>query len=356
MILPGILSLVLCLWPQDPVGRWCTVSAAGPSVPDRTVASVTAEVGPAMERVRAVFPDLPRTPFRIVLHRDAGDLPPVLRPFHHEGSPGFALLGRHEIHLLVEAADGAPAGLRAVLVHELVHEFLDQANERLGVRLPRWFHEGLAQVIAGDTYLGVSEELIVWRAATQQLLPFYELADGFPRDPLLLRIAYAQSYSFVAWLERRLGRADLIELARSVDKDKSIELALVHATGRSTAALQDEWRDHVLHGSGASWRVLLQQFFALSMVLALPLLALAMIRRQRADRLARERLQDAETAEAPMPEADLLPEDGDPDEFERDGDPPDDDATAPDQEERGDGDRPGDPPATPDRPDSRQQF
>ncbi len=321
VILPGILSLVLAFGPQQPAGPWCTVSAASPDVPDRAVAVVQAEVSPALARVREVFRDLPKQPFRIIVHPDATELPPDLRLAHHEGSPGFALLGRNEIHLLLAETNATTSGLRAVLVHEMVHELLHQACEPWGHRIPRWFHEGLAQVVAGDTYLGSSEEMIVWRAATQQLLPFSELGDGFPAEPQLLKIAYAQSYSYVAWLERQVGLAGLVAMARSVDKDRSFDLALVHATDRSTAVLLEDWTDHVLHGSGASWRVMLQQFFGVSMILSLPLLALAMIRRQRADRLAADRLERADAA-LPLPIRDELPEDDGGDDDELDNDEP----------------------------------
>ncbi len=73
--------------------------------------------------------------------------------------------------------------------------------------------------------------------------------------------------------------------------------AMVAATDRPTAALQDAWRDHVLHGSGAAWRSLFEQFFSISMVLALPLLAMALIKRLRVDHAARERLIRAEREE-----------------------------------------------------------
>lgn len=274
------------------------------------MAAVRAQVGPALARARVDFPDLPREPFRIVVHRNADALPPALEVVHHEGSPGFALLGQHEIHILFDETNDTPSGPRAVLVHEIVHELLHQACEPFGARVPRWFHEGLAQLIAGDTYLGASEEMIVWRAATDQLLPFSQLEEAFPHRPLELRVAYAQSYSFVAWLDREIGRPKLLAMVRSIDAERSLDLAMVHATDRPTAQLFDAWRDHVLHGSGATWRSLLQQFFALSMILALPLLAMAMIRRQQADRAARARLERAESeAPVPMPEPDELPED-----------------------------------------------
>lgn len=298
MILPGILTLLLCCSTQAPGNGLVTVAAATSKVPAEAVARVEAEVGPALRTLAPYFRAETAQPFRVVVHEGGDDLPPMLSAMHHEGSPGFAILSRHEIHLMLAEVAANGRGLLPVLVHEFVHELLDQACGRNGRRIPRWFHEGLAQTLAGDTYLGASEEMIVWRAATDQLLPFFELEDRFPEGHRALAVAYAQSYSFVSWLVRTRGADQVLAIARAVDDETSLDSALVRSTGKSTAALHAAWRDHLVHGSGAAWRALLSEFFSLSLVLLLPVLAIAMIRRMKADRIARDRLVRAERDEA----------------------------------------------------------
>lgn len=298
MILPGILSLLLCCGTQGPAGGRVTVAAAGPEVPAQAVAAVEREVEPSLQALANAFPGAPKQPFRILLHGSRADLPPFLQAMHHEGSPGFALLARHEIHLLLHEISANGRGLRPVVVHELVHELLDQHCGQNGRYLPRWFHEGLAQHLAADTYLGASEDMIVWRAATQQLLPFGDLEADFPASRHFTSIAYAQSDSFVSWLAHEYGVKALLEMASAVDAETTLDRAMVRVTRKSTAALFDAWTDHVIHRSGAAWRTLLQQFFSISMVLALPLLAMALVRRLRVDRVARDRLIAAEREDA----------------------------------------------------------
>jgi hypothetical protein len=109
--------------------------------------------------------------------------------------------------------------------------------------------------------------MIVWRAAMGRLLPFYELEDRFPTERSALAAAYAQSYSFVSWIERAYGVDAIIDMARAVNEDTSLDLAMVHATGKPTAALHDAWREHLVHGSGAAWRAAFAEFFSLSLVL-----------------------------------------------------------------------------------------
>lgn len=298
MFLPALLSLLVFCSTQEPASGPITVAAASEEVPAEAVAFVQEEAGPILQSMQATFGLKEVRPFRVTLHASGADLPHVLSAMHHEGSPGFALLSRHEVHVMLREAAQNPRGLRSVLIHEIAHELLDQACGAHGKRIPRWFHEGLAQTLAGDTYLGASEEMIVWRAATGNLIPFYELEQRFPDGRLALSIAYAQSFSFVSWLARERGISAVIELARAVDTDITLEHALVHSTGRSTEWLNEQWRQHLVHGSGAAWRSALSEFFPLSLVLLLPVLALALIRRLKADGVARERLIQNERQEA----------------------------------------------------------
>jgi hypothetical protein len=188
--------------------------------------------------------------------------------------------------------------MRGVLVHELVHELLDQFVAPHGSVIPRWFHEGLAQAIAGDIYLGAREEDLVLRAAAGRLLPFGDLRSGFPEEPTELRTAYAQSYSYVAWLQQQYGLDELLTIAKAADDLTSFERALVGRTGLTTFELETGWKDHLQHGSGAVWRVVLNQCFSLALVGALPLLVLALIRRLAADQRAAARMARSEELEA----------------------------------------------------------
>lgn len=298
MILPTVLALSLFCSTQEPMGGAATISAATAEVPAEAISRVRAEVEPSVRELSKVFGLRDVQPFSVIVHQGGAELPQSLTALHHEGSPGFTLLSRREIHLLLREIANNNRGLRTVVMHELAHEMLDQACGTHGSRIPRWFHEGLAQTLAGDTYLGASEEMIVWRAATGQLTPFYELEDRFPSGQLALSIAYAQSYSFVTWLARGYGIEALLGMARSVDEDTTLDHAMVRATGKPTEALHDGWKRHLVHGSGAAWRSVLSDFFPLFMVLILPVLAVAMIRRMKADQAARERMLRQEREDA----------------------------------------------------------
>lgn len=316
MILLAILLMSVCLGAQAPAGEWFTVAAGGPEVAAGMVQRVQDEARFGLAKLQPTFPGLPNQQFQIFVHGSAEDLPAELKAVHHPGSPGFSLPARHEIHILAAETTNDAAGLSVVIAHEIVHELLGQLADPYGEQIPRWAHEGIAQVLTGDTYLGASEENIVWRVTTEQLLPFGSLESDFPRDPVLLKLAYAQSFSYLAWIEREIGRRELIGLIDAIDKDTSFLRALVLATRRTTSELEGEWHDYLLHSSGAQFRSLLSQCFSILMILALPLLALAVSRRMRNETALRRRLEAQEREQPPQspdepytPPVDDYPED-----------------------------------------------
>lgn len=295
VFLPALLMVAVCWGVQQPADPY-TVIRGDADVSAESMSRVADATRRALGALRPRFDGLPRLPFRVVLHSSAASLPANLAAGHHPGSPGMAVLDTREIHLLwqeMRAVQGD--GVASVVTHEVVHILLHELAGAHGSRIPRWFHEGLAQVLAGAPYLGAREEDLIWRATARRLLYFSDLVDDFPRRETDLQLAYAQSWSFVAWLERRYGLDGLLDVIRRIDEDTSFSRALVTVTRESAVGLQDGWSHYLLYGSGARYRVLLDWCFPLSMVLALPLLALAMIRRLRADRRVSQRL-DAQEA------------------------------------------------------------
>jgi hypothetical protein len=261
---------------------------------------VDAEVEAGLRQLEPTLPaaEPGRRPFRTFVHAQRSAMPEALALHLHADSPAFAILGQHQIHIVLGELRRLGANLAGVVRHELVHELLDQHVGRHGRRIPRWFHEGLAQHLAGDTYLGAREEDLLWPGGIRQLHSFGELRGGFPHDRDALQLAYAQSYSYVAWLVRQHGLADLLAIARATDDVTSFEQALVGRLGRSTLQLEEAWRRHLQHGSGASWRLLLDQWFSYCLLAALPILVLALMRRLTAEQRAGRRLAAIEAENA----------------------------------------------------------
>lgn len=291
----------------DRVASMAMVAAgSGDPSPDE-LKLVTAEVERGLARLQPVFPGQPSRRFQVFVHRDRAQLPVALAAMLHEDSPGFALLGRSQVHIVLGEVWRTGSSLSGVVTHELVHELLDQWAGPHGMRVPRWFHEGLAQYLAGDTYLGASEEDLVWRLSARSLPSLQSLAAHFPSQREDLKAAYAISYSYVAWLARGYGVPALLAMVSAIDRDVSLEGALVGATHLTTLQLEDAWRAYLWNGSGAPWRVLFDNCFSLLLLGVLPLLALALMRRLGAEARARERLADP-SKPAPAVASDLHPD------------------------------------------------
>jgi hypothetical protein len=275
-----------------------TVVAGTGGVDASQVANVRAIVAAELPGLVKVFDGKPRQPFFVHVHGGRDALPDALAANLHADSPAFALLGVHQIHIVLGEVRRTGSRLASVVRHELVHELLDQYVAPNGRHVPRWFHEGLAQHLAGDTYLQASEDDLVLRIGTRRLEPFGALRARFPSDSLELRIAYAQSYSYVSWLVREYGLPALLAVARGADDLTPFDNVLAGRLGRPTVELQAAWEDYVLHGSGAPWRVVLDQCFSLCLIAFLPVLVLALMRRLDAERRTARRLADADAREA----------------------------------------------------------
>lgn len=284
-----------------PGGVVVTTEPGDSGVSATAVAHVEELAQRGLARLAPIFAGGPLRPIRIVVHADASSLSPALREDLHAGTAGLALLGADEIHVLLdESVREPPNDLRTVVVHELVHTMLDQYVGEAGPFVPRWVHEGLAQTLSGGPYLGVQEENLLFAVGTRTAFRFSELEHGFPRRDDLLRLAYAQSYSFVAFLVDRLGAAKLVEAARRCRSDHAFHLGLYEVTDDTQARLQEDWENYLLYGSGALARLLLRNCFSFVIILAVPLLAIAVLQRVRRNRWRKELMAEEELTRAAL--------------------------------------------------------
>jgi hypothetical protein len=310
-----LLGWLLPLPAQQPptASPRATVVAGTGEPPAQAVATIDQLVAAELPSLLRIFSAAQvDRPFFVHVHESRAALPAALAAHLDPDSPAFAVLGAHQIHIVWGEVVRMGASPRGVVRHELVHELLDQYAAPHGRQLPRWFHEGLAQHLAGDTYLRASEDDLVWGMGLRRLEPFGALRSRFPTEPSALRSAYAQSFSYVSWLAREYGVAELLAIVRAVGPYTTFEAALVGRTGRSTLQLEDAWRHHVLHGSGAPWRVLLDQCFSYCLIALLPVLVVALIRRLRAEGRAAGELARREAAAAaaePAPPPAEVPQD-----------------------------------------------
>ncbi len=312
------LAAALVLLPsavaQVPAGRaspdatvQVRAKAGDSGVTDRRLRAIEKMAGAGLERLRKWFPGTPKRDITFVIHTDSSSVAADQHRGLQQGVPGFARLQRDEIHLIMaEIKIDPPNDLRTTVAHELVHILLDQYVGKNGLHVPRWFHEGLAQVLAGGRYLDIEEERLATMVRARTYLPFKSLRQSFPvDDPDALALAYGQSYSFVAYLRQEVGLEPLLTAAKACSAEAPFYRVLSEQLDKGLTIFELEWCQFIAD-SGAGFRVILRNCFMLLVVAVVgPLLAFAVARRRNREvalkrQMARQERQEDLLAEAAL--------------------------------------------------------
>ncbi len=141
--------------------------------------------------------------------------------------------------ILVDAKTLATSEGKTTLRHELVHIALG----RLGHGWPRWFQEGVAQMVTQERPFDTEHYSIMAVAmATDRLYPFDVLRDGFPERPASAQLAYAQSREFVSFLYGKYGADGFGELVKQVGDGVVFEQAFARAFHSTISVEENEFR------------------------------------------------------------------------------------------------------------------
>lgn len=240
-------------------------------------------------------------------------------PGEHPPSWAVALAWPDSNLVLVEAHSLVQGDGQLTLRHELVHVALGQ----IGRGWPRWFQEGLAQSLTGERKFRVEHFATLTRAVTQdRVFRFEDLAQGFPRYPDDVAIAYAQSVAFVEFLRERHGGWAFGVLLDRVAAGDAFEKAFGVAFRSPLSVEEKAFRDELPRRY--PWWPLLLSGGTLLWVIGSGLLVVGFVRRRRAFRAWHaeqrrvETLQELASALPARPAAnddvawDYLPLDGTP--------------------------------------------
>lgn len=200
---------------------------------------------------------------------------------------GAALPARQLIVIRVPPGQ-TPNGLEPLLAHELTHVIL-KADYPGHDGWPLWFQEGLAMRESRSE--GVREYLTLSAAALfDRMLSLESLRAGFPAAEADARLAYAQSASFLAFLDASYGRGRFAVLMREL-RGRSFEAAFRAAYGAGIGTAERDWRRWV--NRRFAWVPALTSDAALWLLITLLFLVAIVVRRRRS-RLMRERWEEEE--------------------------------------------------------------
>lgn len=209
-------------------------------------AALAAEIGRLGEAFLRALPPAERpadvSPIRLVIAADEEAFGRLAGGRNPEWAAGL-VLERGRTILLDKRYLGDLGQSGTLLRHELAHVLLDRRAR--GAGLPRWFHEGYAQLRAGEW----SPEHL-WRlgraAWTGSAIPLGELERGFPTGGPRAELAYAESLAAVQVLARDGARwAFLFE---ALEAGQSFAEALQRSQGETPAAFCARFDGSVMPG------------------------------------------------------------------------------------------------------------
>ena len=258
------------------------------------VAKRLAGIRTRLSRPGARPPVLVRTPHRNEFRRVTVEL--------GGGEPAawvaaLAFSTRGIVVLDAQRLEAQPLQRTEIIAHELAHVVMGE----VGPRLPRWYHEGVAQWLAGERMKPEWRRLLSRYAADESLYRFAEIKNFPPESQRGTSIFYAQAHAFVLSINERFGEDVHGKILDRVGAGATFDDAFAEATGVTLESSEDLW-----------WKILASQhswlsfavggisFFQIVAFLAIIAFLIERTRRRRTlARMAAEEAREWPTAEEP---------------------------------------------------------
>lgn len=203
-----------------------------------------------LEKATQILPVAPELPISIYVYPDTISLKEGLSSSSQEWVAGHAS-PEVGVVLVSKSADGSSAlDLERQIPHELMHILQYQVTGEDYKNAPAWFLEGLATY--SETYPNPDLDRILKDAQTRgTLIPFDTLCQVFPVQASEASIAYAQSLSFIKFLEANYGSSLFNEILDLSKSGVSCDQIIKQSTGISTEKLTSNWVASTFPGSNS---------------------------------------------------------------------------------------------------------
>jgi hypothetical protein len=174
-----------------------------------------------------------------------------------------------------------PFNLRITFKHELCHLLLHRHIS--DSNLARWLDEGVCQLVSdgiGEILLDKSWSGLDAAIMAGRTLRLSRLTKTFPGDKASLMLAYEQSKSVVAYIDRQYGSDAILNILEDLKNGETIETASVQSLSLSIYELEKEWLNHM--ESTPRWLVYLaNHIYSIIFFMAAVLTILGFIRHTR---------------------------------------------------------------------------
>ncbi len=184
---------------------------------------------------------------RLYIYPSQSDLQSALRLTGYEWLGGLAYPDIGVILLNIPPTDEAVVKMRRDIPHELTHKALYDLVGATGYDAqPIWLREGLASHFEQSP--DASYALALEEARQENhLIPMSELCHTFPTASEDVILAYAQSQSFIQYLQRTYGWTRVRALIAAYADGLDCSVGATQALGSDLATLEREWRVWLEH-------------------------------------------------------------------------------------------------------------
>jgi hypothetical protein len=205
----------------------------------------------ALQRLSATTQASLEFPLRIVVYASEGDFRSAF-PYLNEWVGGQAFTEAALIVLYAESDAGSLAWtLEQGIPHEISHILFHQATDHPYSSPPTWLNEGLAMYNENASHH--TELALVGRAVQRgELLSLAQISGGFPPDPDVARLSYAESLTTVQFILDRYGPEGMAALLRAFKDGKSTDEAVQQALSLSLQEFEEEWRAYLVQTTGSA--------------------------------------------------------------------------------------------------------
>ena len=182
---------------------------------------------------------------RVFIYDSATRLQSVLNYNANDWAVGEASPDLGVVLVSIPAGPDQQLELDRQIPHEIMHVLTYKIVMQNYKKVPMWLSEGLASL--AETYPNPDYQSTLSKAAkTNSLTPMAALCTAFPQEAADAFQAYAQSASFVQFLQNKFGSSGLAELVDTYKNEYSCEGGVQAATGSSLSQLDYRWRQESL--------------------------------------------------------------------------------------------------------------
>jgi hypothetical protein len=206
------------------------------------VQSVYNTVKTSLQAVSEVLDAQIPTPLQIVIYPNANDLQSALQISGQQWIAGHANPEIGKVFISLQSGPNQLLELERQLPHELMHLAEYQIAGPSYLQQPAWLKEGLASSI--ELYPNPDYQRILDTAVeNNSLAPFSQYCNEFPSESSGSYLAYAQSVSFVKYLQNLAGNDTLQNLILTYRNGMSCEQGFKAIYGVSLTEAEVNWKN-----------------------------------------------------------------------------------------------------------------